>query len=188
MRNRMAATGLMQNPYMHAVAEALLTAGVIALPQAASGEADVDLALGVLAGIGASVPGSIIGNKAGRLAGRQIDRYMHAKPGRIDNFPSSVERVYSTGMGVMVPGSRHNVVANNAMMNSPDVPQQMKEALAPAVKIAEDRYHAFNKNLDPYLNGMESDLGMLGQRYGDNVAQLITQLAVAKALDGESEE
>lgn len=193
---RKAGEGLMTNPYFNAAAEALLTAGIIAVPQTMSGEADIDLAIGVLAGLGAAVPGSIIGNKAGRLAGRQIDRYYHSSPERlnsVNSIPGPIYNTYHGAMNVLVPGSRDNVQALSAMIDNPKVPEQLREAAKPVLAINKQRHAAFNTQkdgtvLDPLLNGMESDLGMLGQKYGDNVGQLIAQLAVAKALNGEAEE
>jgi len=199
---RMAGKGLLNSPYLHAAAEALLTSGAIAVPQIMAGEDDLDLALGVLAGLGAAVPGAIIGNKGGRLIGRQIDRHYHdaAHPERMgkivaDSYMGNrpAHTAYSGAMNVMVPGSRHNLTALEGLVTNPNVPEGVRAAAAPLHQVAQDRYVAFNTNkdgsvLDRIRNGMESDLGMLGQKYGDNVAQLIAQMGVAGALQGEKEE
>ena len=49
-------------------------------------------------------------------------------------------------------------------------------------------YRRDGSYIDPEYNGAELNLKMLGGRWGDNVAQLLTQVGIAKALDGESEE
>ena len=185
---RTAGKNLLSNPAIHQLAESLLAAGVIALPQAAMGEADLDLALGVLGGLAVAAPGSIIAARAGKLGGRQIDKYFHGEPGRIDRVPQQVRDGYNAGMA-LIPGSRQfKFLSDEMVSNNPD--SMNNPVWANSKSLSDTRYHAEGRRadgsvMDPYLNGAEHDLGTLGRRYGDNVAQLITQLAIANSLDGE---
>ena len=187
-----AGKNLITNPAMHQIAESLLAAGVIALPQAMTGEADIDLALGVLGGLAVAAPGSLIAARGGKLIGRQIDRHMHAKPGRIEAVPQGLSTAYNAGMG-MIPGSRQSLINLENLMDNPDVPDKLKQAAKPVYELNKARAQAEairgdGSTMHPYLNGAEHDLGTIGRRYGDNIAQLAVQLGIANALDGESEE
>ena len=181
-----------QNPAMHQIAESLLAAGLIAVPQAAMGEADIDLALGVLGGLAVAAPGSIVAARGGKLIGRQVDKYFHGEPGRIDAVPQRVRDAYNAGMNI-IPGSRQSVAMGRELLKNEALGADMRESFRPIHNINETRFEAEARRadgsvMDPYLNGVEHDLGTLGRRYGDNVAQLVAQLAIAKALDGESED
>ena len=187
-----AGKNLMKNPAMHQIAESLLAAGVIALPQAMTGEADIDLALGVLGGLAVAAPGSIIAARGGKLIGRQVDKYMHAQPGRIENVPSGLRTGYNTGMS-LIPGSRQSIANLETLMADPNVPERLKKVAKPAydLNVARARAEATRGDgsvMHSYYNGAEHDLGTIGRRYGDNIAQLAVQLGIANALDGESEE
>lgn len=187
---RTAGKALLTNPALHQIAESLLAAGVIALPQAAMGEADIDLALGVLGGLAVAAPGSIVAARGGKLAGRQIDKYFHGEPGRIEAVPGRARDAYNAAMSI-IPGSRQSKYMTDQMLASGD-PQVVK-LYGPLAELNNIRYEAEARRgdgsvMDPYRNGVEHDLGTLGRRYGDNVAQLIAQVGIAAALNNEEQE
>lgn len=186
---RTAGKAIMANPALQQLGESLLAAGVIALPQAASGEADLDLALGVLGGLAVAAPSSIIAARGGKLIGRQIDRYMHSQPGRIDGIPFRVRKIYESAMSVPLGSRQQNHRINQMIEDGTLTPNNPMGAIA---ELSQARYRAEGQRpdgtvMDDYLNGMEHDLGTLGRRYGDNLGQLIAQLGIAAALNGEKE-
>lgn len=191
-RMRTAGKAMFQNPAMHQIAESLLAAGLIAVPQAAMGEADIDLALGVLGGLAVAAPGSIVAARGGKLIGRQVDKYFHGEPGRIDAVPQKARDAYNMGMSV-IPGSRQGKYMTDQLLADPNLDPAIRKVYAPIAELNDTRYMAEARRadgsvMDPYLNGAEHDLGTLGRRYGDNVAQVVAQLAIANALNGETEE
>ena len=156
------------------------------------GEADIDLAMGVLGGLAVAAPGSIIAARAGKLGGRQIDRYFHGEPGRIERVPQRVRDAYNAGMSV-IPGTRQMKYMTDQLLADPNIDSQLLKMAGPPAELNNARYMAEARRadgsvMDPYLNGAEHDLGTLGRRYGDNVAQLAAQLAIASALQNEQEE
>jgi hypothetical protein len=97
------------------------------------------------------------------------------------------------GMTVAVPHSRHGMRASQALLDNEQVPEQLRDKMRMIHELTGDRHVAYStrpdgSRMNPYTNGMEMDLGMIGGRFGDNVAQAIAQLSVAKALDGENEQ
>lgn len=178
---RKAAQAISGNPILRQVLESALGAGIVATPEILSGDADMDLALAILGGLAVAAPGAYVGQRAGALAGRQIDKYFHADPRRIDAIPHPVRWAHSTGMGA-VSGSRQHVRAlQNLGIEGPALDAQ--QALATGYARRAD-----NSMMDPYLNGAEHDLKVIGAKFGDNIAQAAAQLGINAVLNMDDEE
>ena len=183
---RKAIDRLLKESIVHDLGESAAQAGIIATIQAANGVDPEDIALTSALGFGVGASIRPLAAMGGAAVGRRLDKTI-AKPTEFDSQGRErfSKHIYNDVMK-FIPSTTHNVAMIDRALNDSYVPEGLKAILRGAQPLNKSRMNAYYTQGGKGRGFYEGDVSVVSRFFGDNIAQLGTQLAIPAIIGAES--
>lgn len=181
---RKAIDRLLQESIVHDLGESAAQAGIIATIQAANGVDPEDIALTSALGFGVGASMRPLAAMGGAAVGRRLDKSI-PKPTVVDaeGRERFSKHIYNDIMKY-IPSTTHNVAMIDRVIHDKHAPEGLKAILRGTQPLNKSRMNAYYKQGERGF--YEGDVSVVSRFFGDNIAQLGTQLAIPAIIGADS--